>query len=92
MIKKKLVFCVTIFPEQAQNEIKQSRDQEDLILMMTIPKAKSPTPVHFRLGRDKRIFEKCKTSKQTLFEQLSSRRNIKNDTIAAIHSICRNIR
>jgi len=33
--------------------------------MMTIHKAKSPTQVHFRLGRDKRIFEKHKTNKQT---------------------------
>jgi len=87
-----LVFCITIFPEKAQNKIKQSRDQDDLVLMMTIHKAKNPTQVHFRLGRDERIFAKYKTRKQILFEQLSSRRNIKNDTIAAIHSICRNTR
>jgi len=60
-----LVLCVTIFPEKAKNKIKQSRDQDDFVLMMTIHKAKSPTQVHFHLGRDKRIFEKYKTSKQT---------------------------
>jgi len=59
-----LVFCITIFPEKAQNKIKQSRDQDDFVLMMTIHKAKSPTQVHFRVGRDKRVFEKYKTSKQ----------------------------
>jgi len=49
--------------------------------MMKIHEAKSLTQVHFCLGRDKRIFEKYKTGKQTLFEQLSSRRNIKSDPI-----------
>jgi len=53
-----LVFCVTIFHEKAQNKVNQSRDQDDLVLMTTIHKAKSPTQVHFRLGRDKMIFEK----------------------------------
>jgi len=52
------VFCVTVFPEKEQNKIKQSRDQDDFVLMTTIHKAKSPTQVHFRLGRDKRIFLK----------------------------------
>jgi len=37
-----LVFCVTIFPEKAQNKIKQSRDRYDFLLMMPIHKAKSP--------------------------------------------------
>jgi len=87
-----LVFCITIFPEKAQNKTKQSRDQDDFVLMTTIHKAKSPTQVHFRLGRDKRIFKKCNTSKQTLFEQLSSRRDINSDTIAVIHFICCNTR
>jgi len=87
-----LVFCITIFPKKAQNKIKQSRDQDDFVSMTTIHKAKSPTQVHFRFERDKRVFEKYKTSKQTLFEQLSSKRNIENDTIAVIHSICRNTR
>ena len=52
------VFCITIFPEKAQNKIKQSRDQDNFLLMMTIHKAKSPTQVHFCLGRDKKIFLK----------------------------------
>jgi len=38
-----LVFCITIFPEKAKNKIKQSRDRNDLLLMMPIHKAKSPT-------------------------------------------------
>jgi len=61
-----LVFCVTIFPEKAQNKIKQSRDQDDFLLMRTIHKAKSPTQVHFRLRRDKMIFEKQQTNKQRI--------------------------
>jgi len=52
------VFCITIFPEKAQNKTKQSRDQDDFLLMIPIHKAKGPTQVHFRLGRDKRIFLK----------------------------------
>ena len=71
MIKKNLVFCITIFPEKAQNKIKQSRDQEDFLLMMKIHEANSPTQVRFHLGRDKRIFF-LKSSQQqdnTLFEQ-----------------------
>jgi len=83
-----LVFCITIFPEKAQNKIKQSRDQDDFLLMMPIHKAKSPTQVHFRLGRDKRIFEKYKTSKQTLFELLSSRRNTNKDPGMVKQSAC----
>jgi len=61
-----LVFCITIFPEKAQNEIKKSRDQVDFVLMMTNHKAKSPTKVHFRLGQDKRIFEKCKNKQANI--------------------------
>jgi len=61
-----LVFCITIFSEKTQNKIKQSRDQNDFLLMMTIHKAKSPTQVHFRLGRDKRIFEKQQRNKQRI--------------------------
>jgi len=80
-------FSITIFPEKTQqNKITQSRDQDDFVLMTTIHKAKSPTQVHFRLKRDKRVFKKYKTSKQTLFEQLGSRRNIKSDPIAATRS------
>ena len=59
-----MVFCITIFPKKAQNKIKQSRDQDDFVSMTTIHKAKSPTQVHFRFERDKRVFEKYKTSKQ----------------------------
>jgi len=46
MIKERFFFCficITIFPEKAQNKIKQSRDQDDFLLMMTIHKAKRPT-------------------------------------------------
>jgi len=76
-----LVFCITIFPEKAQNKIKQSRDQDVVVLMTTIHKAKSPTQVHFRLGRDKRIFEKKQTT-NILNEKMSSRKNIGSDPIA----------
>jgi len=27
-----LFFCITIFPKEAQNKIKQSRDQDDLFI------------------------------------------------------------
>ena len=54
------VFCITIFPEKAQNKIRQSRDQDDFLLMIPIHKAKSPTQGHFRLGREKRIFKSIK--------------------------------
>jgi len=69
MIKERFFFfwffVLPFFLKKAQNKIKQSRDQDDFLLMMTNHKAKSPTQVHFRLGRDKGIFEKYKTSKQT---------------------------
>jgi len=52
-----LVFCITIFPEQAQNK-NEVGIKTTFLLMMKILKAKSPTQVRFRLGRDKRIFEK----------------------------------
>jgi len=35
---------------QKKHKIKQSRDRDDLSLMMKIHKAKSPKQVHFRLG------------------------------------------
>jgi len=56
---------------QKKHKVKQSRDQNNFLLMMTIHKAKSPTQVHFRLERDERIFlKKHKTKKQThYFEQ-----------------------
>jgi hypothetical protein len=57
------------------------------LLMMKMLKAKSPTPVHFRLGQNERVF--LKSSKQqtnALFEQISSRRNIKNDPNVACKS------
>jgi len=72
--------CITIFPEKAQNKIKQSRDRDDFLLMMPIHKAKSPCISS--------LLEKYKTSKQTLFEQLSSRRKINNDPSAANQSMC----
>jgi len=50
-----LVFCITIFPEEAQNENKVAI-KTTFILMMKILKARSPTQIRFRLGRDKRIF------------------------------------
>jgi len=53
-----LVFGITVFPEKAQNKIKQSQDQDDFLLMIPIHKAKSPTQVHFHLRRDKKIFLK----------------------------------
>jgi len=49
-----------------KHKIKRSWDQNDFLLMMTIHKAKSPTQFHFRLGRDKRIFEKQQTNKQRI--------------------------
>jgi len=62
--------------------------------MMKILKARSPTQIHFRLGRDERIFFFLKAlNKQTkLFEQMSSRKNIKSDPFAANRSVCCNIR
>jgi len=36
-----LLFSITIFPGKAQNKIKQSQDQDDFVLMMTIHKAKT---------------------------------------------------
>jgi hypothetical protein len=49
------VLCITIFPEKAQNKIKAGI-KTTFLLMMTILKAKIPTQVHIRLGRDERIF------------------------------------
>jgi len=42
--KNFLVFFITIFPEKStkKNKIKQSRDQNDFLLMMKIHEAKSP--------------------------------------------------
>jgi len=87
-----LVFCITIFPEQAQNKNKVGI-KPTFLLMMKIHEAKSPTQVHICLGRVERIF--LKSSKQqnnTLFEKISSRRYIKSDPIAAINSMCHNAR
>jgi len=52
-----LVFCITIFPEEAQNKNKVAIKATS-ILMMKILKARSPTQIRFRLGRDERIFLK----------------------------------
>jgi len=66
---------------------KQSRDKNDLFIK--ILETKSPTQVHFRLGRDGRIFLKSrKQTKQALFEQLSSRKNIKSDPSATKQTMC----
>jgi len=51
------VFCITIFPEQAQNKNKVGI-KTTFLLMMKILKAKSPTQVCFRLGGTKGYFEK----------------------------------
>jgi len=66
-IKERFFFSLVLpfFQNKHKNKIKQSRDQDDFLLTMAIHKAKSLTQVHFRLGRDKMIFEKYKTSKQT---------------------------
>jgi len=48
-------FCITIFPEEAQNKNKVAI-KATFILMMKILKARSPTQIRFRLGRDERIF------------------------------------
>jgi len=46
--------------------------------MMKILKAKNPTQVHFRHGRDERIILKnMKKQTNALFELTSSRKNIK---------------
>jgi hypothetical protein len=90
---KEFFFWFFVLPFfQKKHKIKQSRDQDDLFINdEKTHEAKSPKQVHFRLGRDERMFLKSE-KQQTLFEQISSRRNIKNDPIAAIHSMCHNIR
>ena len=50
-----LVFCITIFPEEAQNKNKVEI-KTTFLLMTEKHEAKSPTMVRFRLGRDERIF------------------------------------
>jgi len=50
-----LVFCITIFPEKAQNKNKGGI-KTTFLLMMKILKAKGPTQARLRLGRDERIF------------------------------------
>jgi len=68
-----LVFCITIFPEEAQNENKVGI-KTTFLLMTKIHKAKSPKQVHFPLGWDERIFfEKHKATYKHI-EQLSSRK------------------
>jgi len=61
--------------------------------MMENTWSKKPyTSLHSSRAGRKDISEKYKTSKQTLFEQRDSRRNIKSDPIVVIHSICCNTR
>jgi len=49
-------FCITIFPEEAQNKKNKVAIKATSILMMKILKARGPTQIRFRLGRDERIF------------------------------------
>jgi len=58
-----LVFCITIFPEQAQNKNKVGI-KTTFLLMMRILKAKGPTQARLRLGRDERIFWKAVNNKR----------------------------
>jgi len=49
--EKKDFFWFFVLPFfQKKHKIKQSRDRDDLSLMMKKHKAKSPKQVHFRLG------------------------------------------
>jgi hypothetical protein len=57
------VFCITIFPEKAQNK---AGIKTTFLSVMEILKAKSPTQVHFHLGRDERIFEKQQTTNKRI--------------------------
>jgi len=50
-------FCITIFPEKAQNKNKVGI-KTTFLLMMEIHEAKIPTQVHFRLRRKRFFFEK----------------------------------
>jgi len=50
-------FCITIFPEEAQNKNKVTIKATS-ILMMKVLKARNPTQIRFRLGQDERIFLK----------------------------------
>ena len=58
MIKERefLVFCITIFPEQAQNKNKVGIKTTFLLMTEKHEAKKSPTQVRSRLGRDERIF------------------------------------
>jgi len=51
-----------------------------------ILEAKNPTQVHFRLGCDERTFLKSSKQQTYLNEQMSSRKNIDSDPIAATSS------
>jgi hypothetical protein len=55
-------FVLPFFPEKAQNKKTKSGSKTTFLLMMTMQEAKCPTQVHFRLGRNERIF--LKSSKQ----------------------------
>ena len=70
-----MVFCITIFHRKSTKE-KQSRDRDDLSLMMKIHKAKSPKQVHLsRAGRKDFFFLKnIKQQTNILIEQMSCRR------------------
>jgi len=50
-----LVFCITIFAEEAQNKDEVGIKTTFLLMMITL-KAKGPTQARLRLGREERIF------------------------------------
>ena len=56
-------FCITIFPEEAQNKNKVGI-KTTFLLMMKILKAKGPTQARLRLGRDEGIFWKAVNNKR----------------------------
>jgi len=65
---KFFVFCITIFPEQAQN--KNIVGMKTTFLLMTEKhEAKSPRMVRFRLGQDERIFWKAVNNKQNYLNE-----------------------
>ena len=67
-----------------QNKHKRdSRDRNDVLLMMENTWSKKP---YFRLGRDERTFLKSSKQQPYLNEQMSSRKNIHSDPIAATRS------
>lgn len=93
MIKERFFgfLYLPFFQEKAQNKSKVGI-KTTFLLMMTILKAKSPTPVHFHLGRDERIFLKSEKQQTNIIWTKSSGRNINGGPITANHSMCHNTR